>query len=202
MKWLKYAIIALVVIVSVMAYQTSAAATEEAATPKAAIVVKPKKHWCVIYKTRAVPPREPMWVKRIVNRCKEQAIARDWAWQNQKFTRALRRAARRYGVSYQKLLNCSLSEGLERPGEPWKWNGRKIWTLRRSPTPQDVPPGSSGAFGPMQFMHSTFYGNLYRTHGAIPKKYRDWHSKVGQANVAAAMFRDGRSSEWAGDGCN
>lgn len=183
MKWLKYVIVVLVVAVAALTFQARAAATEEVATPKA-IVVKPKKHWCVIYKTQPVPPREPQWVKRVVNKCREKAVARDWAWQNQKFTRALKRAARHYGVSYSWLLSCALDEGLSRPGEPWKMNNE-----------------GSGAGGWMQFMQSTLEDNLYRVRDTVPRKYRKWRSKVGQAYVAAAMFKAGQSGQWTGDSC-
>lgn len=51
----------------------------------------------------------------------------------------------------------------------------------------------------MQFMESTLNGNVKNV--AIPRQYKRWHSKVGQAYTAAYMFHIGQSGQWAGKGC-
>jgi hypothetical protein len=120
-------------------------------------------------------------------RARQLAIQRDWAKQDRKFTYALRKAARRYHVSYNWLLACALSEGLSRPGEPFVMNH-----------------GGSGAGGWMQFMEGTFYGNApnARRGNKFPRRYVKWNSKVGQAYTAAYMFHIGQSGQWTGAGCN
>ena len=110
---------------------------------------------------------------------------------NNNFDLALKLASRYYGVSYSWLHACAYSEGhiegRRKPGGPID--------------PFIMNRQGSGAGGWMQFMESTFYGNL---EGAkpIPRKYRKWTSKLGQAYVAAYMFKHGQSGQWAGSGCN
>ena len=120
-------------------------------------------------------------------RAHQLAIQADWAKQDRKFTYALKKAARRYHVSYSWLLACALSEGLSRPGEPFVMNHE-----------------GSGAGGWMQFMESTFYGNApnARAGNKFPRRYVKWNSKVGQAYTAAYMFHIGQSGQWTGNGCN
>lgn len=72
----------------------------------------------------------------------------------------------------------------------------------------------SGAFGPMQFMPSTFYAREHnrgvyaawreakRRGHPIPWRFARIGSRLGQAITAAFMFKMGRSSEWTGAACN
>ena len=113
------------------------------------------------------------------------AYLKMWKHADKNIHFAIKIASKHFGVSYNLLHSCAHSEGLQDAHEPWVMNH-----------------GGSGAGGWFQFMESTFYGNLYRTGDFLPKKYRHWNSKAGQAAVAAAMFAQGRSSEWTGAGCN
>lgn len=104
------------------------------------------------------------------------------------FQRALLFASHVYGVSYSWLHNCAGSEGGFRD---WIWNHR-----------------GSKAGGWMQFMSGTFYDNVEaafsyaRRHGYnVSGKYASWKSRVGQAFVAAYMFKTGESGQWTGEGC-
>lgn len=130
------------------------------------------------------------------------AIRHRWMLQDRRFTLALKYAARRYHVSYNRLLNCSLSEGLSRPTELWKWNGGKVWPAHVKYMAK--PAGSSGAGGWAQFMKSTLDGNAARpaVRNVVPRRYRHWRSKVGQAYTMAYMFSIGQSGQWSGAGCN
>jgi hypothetical protein len=111
-----------------------------------------------------------------------------WRWYNSNFHYALSLASRTTGVSWAWLHNCDHSEG----SDAFVYN--KL---------------GSGAYGPMQFMHGTFYGNVgaafyfVRHHGApgLPSVYMNWSSNIGQAVTAAYMFRIGQSGQWSGSGC-
>jgi len=112
-----------------------------------------------------------------------RAVDREWAYQDRHIHRAIRAAAKKYGVSYSWLHACAHSEGLRDGGEPWVMN-----------------TSGSGAGGWFQFMESTLYGNV--KHVDIPRRYKRWNSKVGQAYTAAYMFKIGQSGQWTGPGCN
>lgn len=120
----------------------------------------------------------------------EKAKAIRLAAANRDFHLALKLASKHYNVSYSWLHACAHSEGHidgRRPG----YNQKDPFIMNHQ---------GSGAGGWMQFMESTFYGNI---HGAnpIPLKYRKWNNRVGQAYVAAYMFKIGQSRQWAGAGC-
>lgn len=154
------------------------------------------RKWFTTHQT--IPHTYPRWQCRFRTelRLYQQRAAVEWNKENRSFTSALKHAAKRFHVSYNRLLNCALSEGLSRPGEPWKWNGGKVWHSGDS----DIPPtGSSGAGGWGQFMKSTLYGNMPKV---VPHRFRDWHSKVGQAYTMAYMFSIGQNTQWTGAGCN
>jgi hypothetical protein len=94
-------------------------------------------------------------------------------------------ASQAFRVKYHWLHRCGHSEGSD----------AMIWNYQ-----------GSGAFGPMQFMESTFermsiaaWRQLGRN--APPWKYRRWNSNIGQAYAAAWGFSHGRSHEWTGGGC-
>ena len=110
-----------------------------------------------------------------------------WSTYERNFHNALTLAARTYGVSWSWLHNCGHSEGSD----------RMVWNH-----------GGSGAFGPMQFMRGTFYGNVdaawrfaWRRGVKVPTSYKRWNSNIGQAMTAAYMFRIGQSGHWVGAGC-
>lgn len=121
---------------------------------------------------------------------KKRATALMWAEANKDFNKALKLASKRYGVSYRWLHACAHSEG--------HIHGRR--TPGGPIDPFIMNHGGSGAGGWMQFMESTFYGYVNSTSG-YPVQYKHWKSKVGQAFVAAYMFKIGESNQWTGAGC-
>jgi len=111
----------------------------------------------------------------------------DWASLNQNFHQSLRLAASTFRVSYQWLHACAHSEG----GHGFIYSN-----------------SGSGAFGPFQFIRSTFYGNVGAAFQraaargtAIPIGYERWDSYLGQSFTAAYMFSIGESYEWTGAAC-
>lgn len=138
---------------------------------------------------KAIAKAERMAYMKYVK--EKRAEARRFAAANRDFHLALKLASRHYGVSYSWLHACAHSEGHidgRRPGY-------------REKDPFIMNHQGSGAGGWLQFMEPTFYGNL-RGANPVPKKYRKWNSKVGQAYVAAYMFKIGQSRQWTGAGCN
>lgn len=146
--------------------------------------VEKKRH--LIWKFRAKSERKAytMWLRQY------KAKLRKYESANTDLHAALRLAARHHGVSYTWLHSCAHSEG--------HIDGR------RSPggpiDPFIMNHQGSGAGGWMQFMESTFYGNLEGA-STLPSKYKRWNSKLGQAYVAAYMFSIGQSRQWTGAGC-
>jgi hypothetical protein len=127
-----------------------------------------------------------VWIQRH-KRAHEIAKAPCWSQYESHFHNALTLASRTYGVSYSWLHNCGHSEGSD----------RMVWNH-----------GGSGAFGPMQFMRGTFYGNVgsawsyaWSRGVRVPTSYKRWNSNLGQAMTAAYMFRIGQSGQWTGAGC-
>jgi len=114
-----------------------------------------------------------------------------WERANRDFHYALKLASEHYGVAYSWLHACAHSEG--------HIHGRR--TPGGPIDPFVMNHGGSGAGGWMQFMEPTFYGNL-RGANPLPRKYHKWNSKLGQAYVAAYMFKIGQSRQWTGPGCN
>ena len=112
-----------------------------------------------------------------------------WSHYDKDFHRALRLTVGTIGGSYDHLHSCGHSEG----SDAMVWNR-----------------AGSGAFGPMQFMRSTFYGNVdgafevARQRGArkLPSRYKRWDSNIGQAMTAGWMFlKDPSASAWTGANC-
>lgn len=127
-----------------------------------------------------------VWQQRH-KRAHAAAKAPCWSQYESSFHNALELASRTYGVSYSWLHGCGHSEGSD----------RMVWNRE-----------GSGAFGPMQFMRGTFYGNVNeafryaRKRGVmVPWSYARWDSNIGQAMTAAHMFRIGQSGQWVGAGC-
>lgn len=109
---------------------------------------------------------------------------REWALRDHNFNRALHAAATHFGVSYQRLYDCASSEG----GHwEWRWNH-----------------SGSGAGGWLQFMKPTFDSNVQAKAviKVLPRAYRKFTSRAGQAYVGAYMFSIGQSHQWTGSGCN
>lgn len=133
------------------------------------------------------------------DRCRERLAS--WEYLERDFHHSLRWVAAKFDVNYSWLHTCDHSEGSDR----MVWNGG-IVDPNLSYYPR--PSGSSGAYGPMQFMEGTFSG--FSRHGwdalkargiKVPQGYRRWNSNLGQAIAAAWGFRNGLSYHWVGRGC-
>ncbi len=120
--------------------------------------------------------------------------AADFRWHRfdtHNFDWILKRAAITFGISFSWIHACSHDEANTHDRGP-------IWNSK-----------GSGAFGWMQFMSGTFYGNVdaafasARNRGFhVPGKYKKWSSRVGQAVTASYMFKIGQSGQWTGAACN
>ncbi|CAB4174081.1 hypothetical protein UFOVP1574_23 [uncultured Caudovirales phage] len=88
----------------------------------------------------------------------------------------------------------------------WEWecssgeggHGGFVWNM-----------GGSGAFGPLQFISSTFWGIIDRgianARGrgmVVPAAARAWDSYLGQAIAGAQMIMEGRVREWTAPACH
>ena len=93
---------------------------------------------------------------------------------------AMRLAGIAYGQSWRQLRACALSEG---------YRAAERYTAR---IPRANTAGS-GAFGPWQFMPSTFAGT--------PFAGLDMARVDVQAHATAWMWSRGRRGEWTGAGC-
>lgn len=138
---------------------------------------------------KAIAKAERMSYMKYVK--EKRAEARRLAAANRDLHLALKLASKHYGVSYSWLHACAHSEG--------HIDGRRPGYKEKDPFIMNHQ--GSGAGGWLQFMSPTFYGNI-RGAAPIPNKYHKWNSRVGQAYVAAYMFKIGQSRQWTGAGCN
>ncbi len=125
------------------------------------------------------------------------------------YASAVRLVERFYGPQ-PFLWACPRSEG---GFGLWTWNGPgRGYTIDRYPAGRDgsgIPPGSSGAGGWLQFIHSTFESVSdaaiadARARGMIFDRelVDDWRSPLGQALAGLEMLRAGRAGEWTGSTC-
>lgn len=115
---------------------------------------------------------------------------------NKDFHVALRLAVKQWGGSYSHLHACAHSEGhidgyRYEGGRPLRYLGIDPFIMNR---------GGSGAGGWAQFMESTY--NVYpQGRSMLPRQYRQWNDKLGQAFTMAYVFRVDGTSQWTGAGC-
>lgn len=115
---------------------------------------------------------------------------------NRNFHLALRLASRKFGVSYGWLHACAHSEG-HIHGYRYK-NHVPQKHLGLDPFIMNI--GGSGAGGWMQFMEGTF-DSYPEARKSLPRQYRQWEDRLGQAYTAAYVFKTEGSGQWTGPGC-